>query len=112
MKHSHKFFTMAVVSYQTLNIGELLHLLPCDLLRNNVRLIAKLNKRFINAKYGNIFNETCISERLFPKCAYIHTRTLFSKYAKLTNESIEFSHFKFFVYIRFDDNGYLRRFLS
>ena len=48
---------MAVVNYQTLNIGELLHLLPCDLLRNNIRLIEKLNKRFINAKYGKIFNE-------------------------------------------------------
>ena len=51
---------MAVVNYQTLNIGELLHLLPCDLLRNNVRIIEKLNKRFINAKYGKIFNETYI----------------------------------------------------
>ena len=46
---------MAVVNYQTLKIGELLYLLPCDLLRNNVRLIEKLNKRFINAKYGKIF---------------------------------------------------------
>ena len=51
---------MAVVNYQTLNIGELLHLLPCDLSRSNVRLIDKLNKHFINAKYGEIFNETYI----------------------------------------------------
>ena len=49
---------MAVVNYLTLNIGELLHLLPCDLLRNNVRLIEKLIKRFINAKYGKIVNKT------------------------------------------------------
>ena len=63
---------MAVIKYQTLNIGELQHLLPCDLLRNNVRLIEKLNKRFINAKYGKNFYETCISERLFPKIANIH----------------------------------------
>ena len=63
---------MAVVNYQTLNICELLHLLPCDLLRNNVRLIEKLNKRFINAKYGKNFNETCIYERLFPKFANIY----------------------------------------
>ena len=43
---------MAIVNYQMLNIGEMLHLLPCNLLRNNVRAIEKLNKRFINAKYG------------------------------------------------------------
>ena len=73
MWNSHNFFIiMAVVNYQTLNIGELLHLLPCDILRSNVRLIKILNKRFINAKYGKIFNETCISERLFPKLAYIY----------------------------------------
>ena len=63
---------MAIVNYQILNIGELLYLLPCNLLRNNVRAIEKLNKRFINAKCGKIFNETCISERLFPKFAYIY----------------------------------------
>ena len=51
---------MAIVNYQILNIGELLHLLPCNLLRNNVRAIEKLNKRFINAKYGKNFNETHI----------------------------------------------------
>ena len=62
-----QLFIIPVVNYQTLNIGELLHLLPCDLLRNNVRLIEKLNKRFINAKYGKFFSETCISERLLPK---------------------------------------------
>ena len=67
-----QLFIMAVVKYQTLNIGELLHLLPCDLLRNNVRLIEKLNKRFINAKYGKNFNETCISEMLFNKFANIY----------------------------------------
>ena len=56
----------------------MLHLLPCNLLRNNVRAIKKLNKRFINAKYGKIFNETCISEKLFPKFAniYIFNNTL------------------------------------
>ena len=51
---------MTIVNYQILNIGELLHLLPCNLLRNNVRAIEKLNKRFINAKYGKKFNETYI----------------------------------------------------
>ena len=51
---------MAIVNYQILNIGELLYLLPCNLLRNNVWAIEKLNKRFINAKYGKFFNETCI----------------------------------------------------
>ena len=51
---------MATVNYKILNIGELLYLLPCNHLRNNVRAIEKLNKRFINAKYGKIFNETYI----------------------------------------------------
>ena len=52
------FFIMAIVNYQILNIDELLYLLPCNLLRNNVRAIEKLNKRFISAKYGKNFNET------------------------------------------------------
>ena len=68
---------MAVVNYQTLNICELLHLLPCDLLISNVRLIEKLNKGFINAKYVKIFNGTCISERLFPKFANIYIYILY-----------------------------------
>ena len=66
------FIIMAIVNYEILNIGELLYLLPCNLLRNNVRTIEKLNKRFIKAKYGKIFNETCISERRFPKFANIY----------------------------------------
>ena len=51
---------MAIVNYQILNIGELLYLLPCNLFLNNVRAIEKLNKRFINAKYGKNFKETHI----------------------------------------------------
>ena len=63
---------MAIVNYQILNIGELLYLLPCNLLRNNVRTIEKLNKRFINAKYGKIFNETHTYIYIY---IYTHTHT-------------------------------------
>ena len=61
---------MAIANYQILNIGELLYLLPCNLLRNNVRAIEKLNKRFINAKYGKNFNETHIYIYIY---IYIYT---------------------------------------
>ena len=65
---------MPVVNYQTLNIGGLLHLLPCDILRNNVRLIEKLNKRFINAKYGQKFNETHTHTHIY---IYINFKNIF-----------------------------------
>ena len=80
---------MAVVNFQTLNMGELLHLLPCDLLRSNVTLIEKLNKLFINAKYGKIFNEAYIYKyidsriQLVGRRVYVYIfRSLRSSYAR------------------------------
>ena len=55
---------MAIVNYQILNIGELLYLLPCNLLRNNVRAIEKLNKSFINAKYIYIYIYSKITQHM------------------------------------------------
>ena len=46
--------------YRLLNIGQLLFLLPNQELKQKVRILEKLNKRFINAKIGTIFNRTYI----------------------------------------------------
>ena len=51
--------------YRLLNIGQLLFLLPSPELKQKVRILEKLNKRFINAKIGIIFNRTCLIEGLF-----------------------------------------------
>ena len=46
--------------YRLLNIGQLLFLLPNPELKQKVPILEKLNKRFINAKIGIIFNRTYI----------------------------------------------------
>ena len=46
--------------YRLLNIGQLLFSLPNPELKQKVRILEKLNKRFINAKIGTIFNRTYI----------------------------------------------------
>ena len=46
--------------YRLLNIGQLLFLLPNPELKQKVRILEKLNKRFINVKIGTIFNRTYI----------------------------------------------------
>ena len=46
--------------YRLLDIGQLLFLLPNPELKQKVHILEKLNKRFINAKIGTIFNRTHI----------------------------------------------------
>ena len=41
-------------------IGELLHALNNDLVKNKIRNIEKLNKKIVNIKNGIVFNETYI----------------------------------------------------
>ena len=65
--------------YRLLNIGQLLFLLPNPELKQKVRMLEKINKRFINAKIGTIFNRACLIEGLFPAytniCIYIYPLT-------------------------------------
>ena len=68
---------MAIVNYQILNIGELLYLIPCNLLRNNVRSIEKLNKRFINAKYSKFFNDIYIYIYIYNVFVIVRVRGIF-----------------------------------
>ena len=58
--------------YRLLNIGQLLFLLPNPELKQKVRILETLNKRFINVKIGTIFNRTCLIEGLFPAYRYIY----------------------------------------
>ena len=44
--------------YRLLNIGQVLFLLPNPELKQKVRILEKVNKHFINAKIGTIFNRT------------------------------------------------------
>ena len=60
------------MKYRLLNIGQLLFLLPNPELKQKVRILEKLNKRFINAKIGIIFNGTCLNEGLFPAYTNIY----------------------------------------
>ena len=58
--------------YRLLNIGQLLFILPNPELKQKVRILEKLNKRFINAKIGTIFNITCLIKGLFPAYTNIY----------------------------------------
>ena len=51
--------------YRLLNIGQLLFLLPNPEFKQNVRIVEKLNKRFINAKIGIIINRTYTHRRFY-----------------------------------------------
>ena len=53
-------------------LGELLHSLNNDVLKNKILSIEKLNKKIVNIKNGIRFNEACIKDGLHPKFANIH----------------------------------------
>ena len=50
------YFPLIKMPYRLRNIGQLLFLLPNPELKQKVRILEKLNKRFINGKIGTIFN--------------------------------------------------------
>ena len=54
------------MSYDHLNIGQLLFLLPNVELKQRVRNLERFYKRYISAKTGNLFNKICLNEGLFP----------------------------------------------
>ena len=57
----HKNVLLSIkMPYRLLDIGQLLFLLPNPELKQKVRILEKLNKRFINAKIFTIFNRTYI----------------------------------------------------
>ena len=61
--------------YRLLNIGQLLFLLPNPELKQNVRIVEKLNKRFINAKLALFLIEHVLmkgSSELIPIYIYIY----------------------------------------
>ena len=53
-------------------LGTLLGAVSNPELKQKVRILEKLNKRFINAKIGIIFNRTCLIEGLFPAYTNIY----------------------------------------
>ena len=55
----------------SLNIGQLLNLLD-NVNKNYVRKFEKLNKSFVNNKYGISFNKSCINEELLPNYTNIY----------------------------------------
>ena len=58
-------------NFINLNIGQLLNLLD-NVNKNYVRKLEKLNKSFVNNKYGISFNKICINEGLLPNFIYIY----------------------------------------
>ena len=53
------------------NIGQLLNLLD-NVNKNDVTKLEKLNKSFLNNKYGISFNKICINEGLLPNYTNIY----------------------------------------
>ena len=66
-----------------LNIGQLLNLLD-NVNKNYVRKFEKLNKSFVNNKYGISFNKSCINEELLPN----YTNIYIYIYASNNNDKI------------------------
>ena len=58
-------------NFINLNIGQLLNLLD-TVNKNYVRKLEKLNKSFVNNKYGISFNKICINEGLLPNYTHTH----------------------------------------
>ena len=54
-----------------LNIGQLLNLLD-NVNKNYVRKLKKVNKSFVNNKYGLYFNKICINEGLLPNYTNVY----------------------------------------
>ena len=55
----------------SLNLGELLNLIESGT-RNLVRELEKKKKKLISSKYGVIFNNMCLNEKLLPNYTYIY----------------------------------------
>ena len=49
-----------------MSFGQLLHLLDNEELKKEIRNFEKQKKHIISAKYGIIFNQTCLNEGLYP----------------------------------------------
>ena len=54
-----------------LTFVELLHPLNGDL-DNQIRNFEKKKKKILSAKYGILFNQTCLNEELHPTYSYIY----------------------------------------
>ena len=60
------------MSYDHLNIGQLLFLLQNAELKQRVRNLERFYKRYICAKTGILFSKTCLNEGLFPNYTNIY----------------------------------------
>ena len=60
------------MDFLTLNFGQLLHLLNNEELKNKIRNFEKQKKKVISAKYGILFNQTCLNEELYPTFTNIY----------------------------------------
>ena len=63
------------MDFSLLTFGELLHPLNGDL-KNQIRNFEKQKKQILSAKYGILFNQTCLNEELHPtyRNIYIYTQ--------------------------------------
>ena len=61
------------MSYDHLNIGQLLFLLPNAELKQRVRNLERFIKNYISAETGIIFNKTCLNERLYKYIQIFYT---------------------------------------
>ena len=66
------YLVLINISYDHLNTGQLLFLLPNAELKQSVRNLERFYKRYISAKTGILFNKTCLNEGLFPNYTNIY----------------------------------------
>ena len=59
------------MDFSLLTFGELLHPLNRDL-KNRIRNFEKQKKQILSAKYGILFNQTCLNEELHPTHRHIY----------------------------------------
>ena len=64
------------MSYDHLNIGQLLFLLPNAELKQRVRNLERFYKRYVRAKTGILFNKTCLNETTFLTNNIIHSQVI------------------------------------
>ena len=59
------FFSFIFMAYSNLNFSQLLHKLDNVDIKNNIWSYEKIKKLIFSAKYGILFNQICLDDRLY-----------------------------------------------
>ena len=56
----------------SMNFGELLFVLNCDPLKNEIKKIENINNHIVQTKNSIYFNDICLKEEFYPKFSNIY----------------------------------------